>query len=67
MFIHPSIHVEIARERQRDLLARSERRRTVKAALAGRDDDRGRLQLVLAVPQEPSATTSACRPHRVNA
>jgi hypothetical protein len=32
MFIHPSIHLEIAHERQRDLLATSERRRTVKAA-----------------------------------
>jgi hypothetical protein len=67
MFIHPSIHLEIARERQRDLLATSERRRTVKAALAGRPDDRDRPLLALAVPQEPSAKTSACRPQRVNA
>jgi hypothetical protein len=62
MFIHPSIHL-----RERDLLARSEHRRTLKAALAGRHDERGRLLLALADPQEPPATTSACRPQRVNA
>jgi hypothetical protein len=67
MSIHPSIHLEIARDRHRDLLARSERRRTVTAALAGRHDDRGRPLLALAVPEESSATTSACRPQRVNA
>ena len=65
MFIHPSIHLEIARQRHRDLVARSERRRTVKAALAGRHDDRGRV-LALAAPHEPAPTTSASRLQRVN-
>jgi hypothetical protein len=66
MLIHPSTHLEIARQRQRDLVARSERRRTVEAALAGRHDDRGRRLLALAAPQEPSPTTTASRLQRVN-
>jgi hypothetical protein len=43
MFVDPSIRLELARKRQRDLLARSERHRLVKEALAARQAERGRL------------------------
>jgi hypothetical protein len=48
MFVDPSIRSEIARERQRDLLAKSERHRLAKDAIAGRKAERGR-------PIEPPA------------
>jgi hypothetical protein len=67
MFIHPSIHLEIARQRQQDLLARSERHRTAQAALADTHEDRGRALIEVAVLHEPLRTTTACRPERVNA
>ncbi len=41
MFIHPSMDHKIARQRQRDLLVRSERNRIAKASRAGRQEDRG--------------------------
>jgi hypothetical protein len=66
MFIHPSIHLEIVRQRRRDLLVRSERRRTVKAALAGRHDDRGWRLLALVAAQEPAPRTTTCRPQEMN-
>jgi hypothetical protein len=67
MFIHPSIHLEIARQRQQDLLARSERHRTAQAALADANEDRGRALIEVAALHEPLRTTTACRPERVNA
>jgi hypothetical protein len=67
MFIHPSIHLEIARQRQQDLMARSERHRTAGAAPADRHEDRSGALTEFAPLQEPLRTTTACRPERVNA
>ena len=41
MFIHPSMHLAISRQRQPDLQARSERHRIAKASRACRQEDRG--------------------------
>ena len=41
MFIHPSIQTKITRQRQRELLARSERHRIAKPYRAGQQEDRG--------------------------
>lgn len=43
MFSNPSIHLELARQRQRDLLARSERHRLAREARSGSQNDRGTL------------------------
>lgn len=67
MFIHPSIHLEITRQRQQDLLARSELQRIAKAARTRRHEDRGRQLMERAALPEPSPTTTACRPHQANA
>ena len=66
MFIRPSIHLEIARERQQDLRPESERHRTARAALAVRHEDRARPLIERAALHEPSPTATACRLHRVN-
>jgi hypothetical protein len=61
MFIHPSIHLEISRQRQRDLLAESERHRFTKDALAITREDRRRP------PREtPSPTAVPGRPQRAS-
>ena len=67
MFIHPSIRLEIVRQRQEDFLARGERDRTAKAAHAGRHEDRGRQPTEPVALREPNPTTIACRPQRLNA
>jgi hypothetical protein len=67
MVVHHRIHLAIAREGHRDLLARAERRRIAKAALAGRQEDRGRSLIEAPALHEPSPTTMARRPQRANA
>jgi hypothetical protein len=67
MFIHPSIHLEIAHQRQQDLLARSERHRTAKAALTGRHEARGRHPIKPVALREPAPATTVCQPQRANA
>lgn len=66
MYLQPSIHLEIARENQ-DFRAKSTRNGNANAALAGRHEDRGRLLTEPPALHEPSPTTTACRPQRVNA
>jgi hypothetical protein len=39
MSVHPSMQLNIARQQQRDLLARSKRNRIAKAPRAGRQED----------------------------
>jgi len=41
MSMHPSMHPNIAYQRQRNLLARSERNRIAQASRAGRQEDLG--------------------------
>jgi hypothetical protein len=67
MFIHPSIRLEIVRQRQQDFLARGERDRTADAAHAGRHEDRGRQPRERVTLRQPKPTTTACRPQGVNA
>jgi hypothetical protein len=64
MFVDPSIRLEIARKRQRDLLASSERYRLVKEALAGKQAERGRLIEPPALRKRPP--TRVVRPQRAD-
>jgi hypothetical protein len=57
MFVHPSIQLEISRQRQHDLLADAERHRIVKNALAGSRPTR----------EAPSRYEPARRPQRATA
>ena len=66
MFIHPSIHLEIVRQRQQDVLARSGRRPLARAALAGGPEARDRSPEEPRPVHEPSPTMTASRPQRVN-
>ena len=66
MVFHPSVQLEIARQRREDLLTRAERHRLEKAALARRRD-RGRLLTEPPPLHEPSPTTTASHPQRANA
>ncbi len=66
MVFHPSIHLEIARQRQQDLLSRAERDRIAKAALADRQRDRGRSSIDPPALHEPSRTTRARRPQQAD-
>jgi hypothetical protein len=61
MFFHPTINLEISRQRQHDLLADAERHRIVKNALAGSRPTREAPSV-----REPS-TTTASRPQRATA
>jgi hypothetical protein len=67
MFVHPSIYLEIARQRQHDLLASAERRRIAQAALAGRQEDEGRSLSTRPALHEPSPPTTAPRPQQAKA
>jgi hypothetical protein len=67
MFLHPSIQLEIARQRQQDLLAWAERHRIAKAALVGRQEDRARRPVELAARHEPLPPTTARRPQGAKA
>jgi len=67
MFVHPSIQLEIARQRQQDLLAWGERHRIAKAALAGRQEDRVRRPVEQAARHEPLPPTTAGRPQGAKA
>ncbi len=58
MFFDPSMHIEIARLRQRELLAKSERHRIAKAALADRQKGRIRWLRRPRALQEPAPTTT---------
>jgi len=66
MFVDPSIRLELARLRNEELLATSERHRLAKAALACRQDDRGRRLTEPPVPEEPSLKR-IIRPRQANA
>jgi hypothetical protein len=59
MSIQPSIHLEIARQRQQDLLARSERHRLATTALAGRPEARGLAPAKTQAPADFSSSLSA--------
>jgi len=59
MTFHPSTHLEIARRRQRDLLAEAKRRRIARAALVDRRENRRRHPNDKAVRHLPSPTTTA--------
>lgn len=67
MFLHPSIQLEIARQRQQDLLAWGERRRIAKAALAGREEGRVLRPVEPAARHEPLPPTTARRPQEAKA
>jgi hypothetical protein len=67
MVFHPSIHLEIARQRQHDLLASAERHRIAQAALAGRHKDRRRSLTGPSALHEPSPQTTAPRPQQAKA
>ena len=67
MFLHPSIHLEIARQRQQDLLAEAERHRIAEAALADGQEDRGRSLTGPTALREPSPQTTAPRPQEAKA
>ena len=67
MFLHPSSQIEIARQRQRDLLAWGERQRIAKAALAGRQGDRVRRPVEPAARHEPLPPTTVRRPQEAKA
>jgi hypothetical protein len=57
MVLHPSIHLEIARQRHQDLLAEAERQRTAKAV------DHAGVTPAARRPQRPaSASPSALNP-----
>ena len=62
MFLDPSMHKEIARLRHQELLARGERHRLAKAALADRQKDRGGWLSNPRAQQAPSPATTARRP-----
>ena len=66
MFFDPSIHLEIAHQRQEDLLARSKHHELVKAALAARRDRRGRRPVAPIALETPSPK-GIIRPKRANA
>jgi hypothetical protein len=67
MVFHPSIHLEIARQRQHDLLASAERHRIAQAALAGTHKDRRRSLTGSSALHEPSPQTTAPRPQQAKA
>jgi hypothetical protein len=62
MFIHPSIQLEISRQRQQALLAESERHRIAKAAVAA-----GRPLNESPSLHEPSPTTTVRCPQGASA
>jgi hypothetical protein len=66
MIIHPSIHLEIARQRHEDRLARAEGHRIAEAAHAGARMDRGGSSSELRIVHEQSRTTTRA-PQRANA
>jgi hypothetical protein len=65
--LHPSVHLEIARQRHAELLAQGERQRSAEPALAGRQGDRGRSLIERLVRREPSSARTARRPRRADA
>jgi hypothetical protein len=67
MYFHPSIHLEIARQRQHDLLAKAERHRLANAALAGRQEHRARSLPQLPHLHKPSPAAKADHPRQANA
>lgn len=67
MVVQPWIHLAIARERHRDMLARAERHRIAEAARAGWQEDRGRSLIEAPAPPGPSPTTRARSPERASA
>jgi hypothetical protein len=66
MFIHPCMHLKIARQQQPDLLARSERHRIAKASRAFGQEDRGGWLIGRQALHESSQPT-ACGARRSSA
>ena len=65
MFVHPSIHIELARQRQQDLVTGSERHATANAAFVGGNEDRRQLLIRRSLLCDPSETTAGDRPRGV--
>jgi hypothetical protein len=61
MFIHPSIHLEISRDRQRALLGERESDRIAKIVLADSPPKEAKPR------RQPSPTRTARRPQRASA
>jgi hypothetical protein len=66
MFLHPSIRLELVRQRQEELLAQAERHRIARAAIALGQKERGQRKIDPAVG-EPSPTMTACSPQGAKA
>jgi len=64
--LHPSVHLEITRQRHAELLAQGERQRSAEPALAARQGNRVRSLIEQLVRHEPSSATTA-RPRRAGA
>ena len=65
--LHPSVHLEIARQRQEELLALGERRRSAQAAVARSEGNRVRSLIARLARHVPFSVTSARHPRRAEA
>ena len=64
MIIHPLIHLEIVRQRQRDLLAGRERHQIERSAPADRREDGNLSRIQPSALRNPAPTTTAVHPRR---